>query len=121
MYFLRKGLDLLDENGILSYIFPNTFLSINNGTGLREWILENFDILQITDLSNDKTFEDASARTCIFTVRKSKTENNITEFWEIISDEKKFKKKSEFNRSFLKENIANWLTIFSYLKENYEV
>jgi tRNA G10 N-methylase Trm11 len=121
MYFLRKGLDLLNENGILSYIFPNTFLSINNGVELRKWILENFDILRITDLSNDKTFEDASVRTCIFTVRKSKRKNNITEFWEIIPNEKKFHKKSEFTREFLKENISNWLTLFSYSKENQEI
>jgi hypothetical protein len=121
MYFLRKGLDLLNENGILSYIFPNTFLSINNGIELRKWILDNFDILRITDLSNDKTFEDASVRTCIFTVRKSKKENNITEFWEIIPNEKKFQKKSEFSREFLKENVSNWLTLFSYSKENQEI
>lgn len=121
MYFIRQGLDLLTDGGILSYIFPNTFLSINNGIDLREWLLDNYDILRITDLSNDKTFEDAAVRTCIFTIRKTRTYDNITEFWDIESAEKKFYKKSEFSRIQLKENVSNWLVLFCYSISNQNI
>ncbi|NBR94820.1 MAG: hypothetical protein EBT55_00735 [Proteobacteria bacterium] len=74
IYFISKGLHLLSDNGRLFYIFPNTFLSTLYGLEYRKRIIENNSLINITNLSDDKTFEYANVRTCICGFQKTKND-----------------------------------------------
>lgn len=71
IYFISLYKKILKQNSVLSYIFPNTFLSTIFGKTYREILFKNVQVYQIVDLSSDKTFSDASVRTCILTFKNS--------------------------------------------------
>ncbi|MCB0516017.1 MAG: Eco57I restriction-modification methylase domain-containing protein [Bacteroidetes bacterium] len=66
--FYEKGLDLLSNNGVLSYITSNKFLSQGYGFKLRQLFL-NFKINRIVNFNFD-VFDAATVRTCIFEITK---------------------------------------------------
>lgn len=49
-YFLSKSIDLLEENGILSFILPESILNIKVHNDIRRTILKNTSILKIVKL-----------------------------------------------------------------------
>jgi len=49
IFFFKKGIELLNKNGINSYITPHTFLVYNQFENLRKWIYNNTSIIEITD------------------------------------------------------------------------
>ena len=116
IYFISQAINLLKDGGIVSFIFPNTFLSILYGQKYREWILNNFEILSIVDLSNDNTFEDASVRTCIFTVRKQGRANKVN-FIKIDDKTKEFKIINEIDYDTLNKSLDNWLRLLEFNPE----
>lgn len=120
IYFISLATNkLLNKNGYLAYIFPNTFLSTLYGKKYRERIIENYTINEIVDLSNDETFEDASVRTCVFNIQNKKTDNYKIDFKTLIVNKEKerfFKSINTYSNQFLKEKTENWLSISS-LKE----
>ena len=113
IYFISRAISLLKDGGIVSFIFPNTFLSILYGQKYREWILENFEILSVVDLSNDNTFEDASVRTCIFTIKKIKKTNEVN-FIRIDNNTKEFKISNKIDYDTLRKSLANWLKLLDF-------
>lgn len=60
IYFFERGLSLLKENGLLSFITPNRFLSASYGVALREFLIDNYRIVCLIDYSDKAVFEDAS-------------------------------------------------------------
>ncbi len=76
--FLIKGLCLLKEKGLFSYIIPNTILRTTTYDIIREYILNNTKILQIVDLKAN-VFEGVTASTIILTLEKNykNINNNI--------------------------------------------
>ncbi|MCD4747654.1 MAG: N-6 DNA methylase, partial [Bacteroidales bacterium] len=118
IYFISLATDkLLKKDGRLSYIFPNTFLSILYGENYRQKIIDNFKLQEIVDLSNDNTFVDASVRTCILTLQNEQTTNFDVVFKKIESDnDKQIVELNKQNNHFLKQNIENWLNVSSYSK-----
>ena len=78
IYFFEKGLNILNERGILSYITPNRFLSASYGTALREHIIFQFKLNSIIDYSDTNVFPDASTYPVITTItQKIETPYNI--------------------------------------------
>ena len=75
IYFFEKGLRIIKQKGILSYITPNRFLSASYGKALREFILNNFEIISLVDYSDKKVFADASTYPVISFFR-NKTKDN---------------------------------------------
>ena len=118
IYFISLATDkLLKEGGLLSYIFPNTFLSILYGKNYRQKIIDNFKLQEIVDLSNDNTFVDASVRTCILTLQNKQTAHYDVVFKKIESDNiKQIIELNKQNNHFLKQNIDNWFSVSSYSK-----
>jgi len=125
IYFISLATDyLLKKDGVLSYIFPNTFLSILYGKDYRKKIIDNFTLQEVVDLSNDNTFVDASVRTCIFTLKNNKLNNFDTIFKKIEIESENNKSIIEVNRKdkhFLKQNIDNWLSILSYTEKEFQI
>jgi len=74
--FIEKALKLLKPKGYFSFIIPNSFLNQNYSKVLREWIIKDFRIMGIVDLSQVKVFEAAEVNTCILVLQKSKPPKN---------------------------------------------
>lgn len=67
--FIVKSLELLNDNGILSFILPKNFLNCLYYNKLREYINNNFEILNIINCENK--FIETQQETFIFIVKKN--------------------------------------------------
>lgn len=110
-YFISKGLDILNNKGYLSYIFPNTFLSVNFGIKYRKKILNNYSVHSLIDLSNDPTFKDASVRTCIVLL-SNQTNNKNTNLYKFNDTTFSADLMNMVLKNNLSEQIANWHSLF---------
>jgi len=72
--FIEKGLGILNDNGILSYINPNSMLVNSSYLKLRKLIIPFID--KIVKLP-DNVFADAKVETIIFELNKKKTDSNV--------------------------------------------
>ena len=98
VYFFEKGLQLLCNNGVLSYITPNKYLCANYGKELRSYLIANTQLLQFLDVSRDNIF-DASIYPIVILIQKKQT--NITYNFNCIDKEK-------FNRSFSSAQLTDF-------------
>lgn len=55
--FIIKSLELLNENGILAFVLPSNFINCLYYNKLREYIYQNFKIIDIIDCKEDKYLE----------------------------------------------------------------
>ncbi|MDR1762780.1 MAG: Eco57I restriction-modification methylase domain-containing protein [Dysgonamonadaceae bacterium] len=69
-FFIERGDQLLNENGILCFINPNQFLSTNSGFGLRKHLIEKKNILFIVDVSYVKVFDGAATYPIVYAFNK---------------------------------------------------
>lgn len=72
--FIEKSIKLLKDNAVISFITPNTFLTNIHSEPLRNYILENTNILSIV-LYKYSVFKDASVDNCVFILSKNKIDN----------------------------------------------
>jgi hypothetical protein len=79
-HFYFKGINLLKENGILTFISSKTFWTIQTKKNLRDLILNNKLIL-LVDTANP--FETAMVDTCIAIVQKQKATDYIINFLDL--------------------------------------
>jgi type I restriction-modification system DNA methylase subunit len=75
IYFFEKGLNIINQQGILSYITPNRFLSASYGKALREILVKEHEILGLIDYSDKRVFEDASTYPVISFLKPKEREN----------------------------------------------
>ena len=75
IYFFEKGLDIINQKGVLSYITPNRFLSASYGKALREILVNRYEILSLIDYSDKRVFQDASTYPVISFLKKKEREN----------------------------------------------
>lgn len=80
--FFEKSMDILKNNGILSFICSNKFATVDYGKKLREFLLK-FKILQYNDYAGTKIFSDAQVDPCIIIIKNTKPTNHT-----ILIDEK---------------------------------
>lgn len=112
--FIEKSLTLLDKNGVLSLITPNTFLTIPSSKMLRRFIIDNFEF--ITILNYDQTvFESAAVNNIVFVLQKvNPRKNSSFEAFDLIKD----KSLNEASRIVIqqlkaKQNVKYEINIFS--------
>lgn len=72
--FLLYTKHVLKENGISGYITSNKFMTIKSGNSVRNYMIQNYQIHQITDLGDTKLFT-ASVLPCIIIFSLGKTKN----------------------------------------------
>ena len=78
--FIIKSLELLNVNGILSFILPKNFINCIYYNKLREFIYTNYTILDIVECNDDK-FIDTLQDTIIFIIQNKKDViNNNSKF-----------------------------------------
>jgi len=72
--FYEKGINILKDNGAFSFITPSLFIKGIRYESLRNFLLENTEIIEIDD-KGDGVFADVKMPTAIFVARKKKINN----------------------------------------------
>jgi len=84
--FIEKGIQLMKEKGILSFIVPHTWLSLESFSDLRDYILNTCKIKSVI-ICPRKVFQDAEVETLIFVFEKCSNEtfrkNNLIQIFQI--------------------------------------
>lgn len=69
--FVEKSIELMDKQGYLSFIIPNTFLANEYSQKFRELLLEKTQIIDIYNVG--AVFEDANVETLVLTLNHEKS------------------------------------------------
>jgi hypothetical protein len=75
VYFFEKGMDILKNKGILTFICSNKFIRANYGKNLRRLILKNI-IRFYNDYSGRNVFGDVAVDPCIISIKKDYPKND---------------------------------------------
>lgn len=75
--FFEIGIELLNDNGVLGYITPNSYLFNQSFSRFRKYLKKEKLINKIIDFKSEKIFENVSAYTAITIIRKDVVNNNI--------------------------------------------
>jgi type I restriction-modification system DNA methylase subunit len=94
--FIEKGIQLLKNEGLISFIIPSVILSIPYGKLLREKIVKDFYLDRIVDFTGFKVFSDAMVESCILSIEKSKKSNNQILVQKPLSNIYDFEQNSSF-------------------------
>jgi hypothetical protein len=76
VYFIEKGISVLQENGQFSFIVANKFLRAGFGKPLRNY-LQNFQLTEIIDFNDLPVFEEATTYPCILSVVNKTNETSF--------------------------------------------
>lgn len=112
VYFFEKGISLLKDNGVLSYITPNKYLCANYGVAVRKYFLDNTRILKLWDVSDSNCF-DAAVYPIVTTVIKTLGSKNDYDFTVITRNKHAISYKSN-SLTILPENIWGFLLSDSF-------
>ena len=82
-YFIAKGQQVLNINGRMAFIVPNTIFLNLLARRFRHFIASSFRVESLTDLSTMDVFKNATIRTAIPLLLKSSTPNERIEFTEL--------------------------------------
>lgn len=75
IYFYEQGLNILKNEGLMSFISSNKFTRIKYGKPLRNLILEH-TFLKYFDFTYFQVFQDATVESCILTIKKIHPDEN---------------------------------------------
>ena len=85
-FFIYKGLDLLNQDGLLHYITTNYWITADSALKLRRYLKSNTSIIRMVNLDNYKLFKDAKGmHNLIFSISPKK---NLDCKISVLSDEK---------------------------------
>lgn len=119
VYYLMHTASFLKENGKLGYVISSSWLDVSFGTGLQEFLLDNFKIIAIIDNQKMRSFETASINTVILIIEKCSNdnlrENNTVKFVRIYTDYKELIGQSDDENRF--ENINKFISIIENTKK----
>jgi len=77
LVFYEIGINMLNKNGVLSYIAPSSFFTSLAGENFRNWIIETNKVRSICDLKHFQPFN-ATTYTAIVTIDNSKIDDVIS-------------------------------------------
>lgn len=128
--FYEKSLQLLNRNGLLSFICSNRWLYNQYGQLLRDSIAQNYNLKKILNIENSSPFdENVIAYPCITTIENCPRKKDLSYFEsssEVISfNSLKFQKitnptDSSWENIFLKYNI-NHLALNGIVEQGFEI
>ncbi len=75
--FIEKSLQLLKDGGIYSQIVPYPVTNQNYAKRIRQIIINNYDLFEITDLKGIQVFESATVTNCILFIKKVLPKNCV--------------------------------------------
>lgn len=74
--FIYKGVQLLKNNGINTYILPTSFYKEKHSTELRKYFIENVQIKELIDFKEVVIFEGIARQTGIYLIKKGFVDKN---------------------------------------------
>ena len=74
-FFTSLGIELLKNNGTLSYIAPNNWLTTAGGKKMRNHIMKETVIKEFINFGDYMVFENASQQTMVFLLEKNENKN----------------------------------------------
>jgi len=78
-YFLIHATNFLKDNGRLAFIISDSWLNMNFGRALKEFLLRHYKITAIIGFE-ERVFKDAQIRTILILVENSSSKNNRVRF-----------------------------------------
>jgi len=116
--FCQKSINLLNDNGKLGFITPNSYIKGNYFKKLRE-LLATYQIIKIVDFNNFLVFEDANVFSAIVILEKSEQKKS----WLLYSDLNSIKGSVEPKTiNFVPQNaIQNKLNKFPKFTDFFEI
>lgn len=70
VYFFIHGTGFLRDGGRFGFVVSNSWLDVDYGKGLQEFLLENYKIVAIIESKVERWFADADINTCIVILEK---------------------------------------------------
>ena len=70
--FIEQGLKLLKDHGLISYIVPNKFASLDYGLNIRRIMLSKTKVEELLDVSHLKVFGNVGVYPYVFRIRNAK-------------------------------------------------
>lgn len=92
---IARSFSLLKEGGVISFVLPKTILRVSSYSKLRQFMLNNFTILQIVDLG--KYFEDVRGEQIILFLKKKISKKYQTSIKILTNKNKSIKDHEEFS------------------------
>ncbi len=128
--FFEQSLNLLKENGILSFICSNRWLNNQYGTGLRELISSKYNLVKLLNIEKSSPFdEDVIAYPCISTISNETSvgttlfcEDNSKEidFDNVVFNQINMPKNSSWQNLFLEYDI-NHSALLGIVEQGFEI
>jgi len=84
-YFIEKGINLMNENGLFSFILPNKFLKATYGKNIRKVIKEDANLELLLDFDDYPVFADATTYPIIYVLNKKSNDKAKTFFYSEIN------------------------------------
>lgn len=72
LLFIERGIQMLTENGFLSYINPIRFFNSDYGFGCRKFIVNNHRLKSVLDISQLPVFQNVLTYPCVIIIQKGK-------------------------------------------------
>lgn len=121
-YFIEKGINLMNQDGLFSFILPNKFLKATYGKNIRKVMKEDTNLELLLDFDDYPVFADATAYPIIYILNKN--ENYKKETFIYASINKKESSSDPINDleqrqhrvpfKALSENMWNFIDITSF-------
>ena len=86
LVFFEIGINMLNENGKLAYITPNSWLTSTAGTNFRNYLKDSKTLLEIYQYGHYKVFDGINTYTCITMLCKTPKTNNMFVCYRNTSD-----------------------------------
>lgn len=119
-YFYLRGLEILNKNGLISYITTNTFLFNVNADKFRKEIISSSTLDGIYDLTEVDVFKKAKVRTVIKYGLKTINKSYGIEYFDFNPDYENFYFKNRKPVKELLKNDKKWLFMMRF-SENQEI
>lgn len=75
--FVEKGMNIIKDNGLISFIMPNKWLQAGYGKPLREYFLRH-KLIELIDFGDIQIFEGATTYPCIFIAQNSEPQKEFS-------------------------------------------
>ena len=98
-------IDLLNKNGIISFIAPNTWVTSSGASTMRNKILSETQILRYVDFTDHMIFNSAAIQTMVFCLKKSQEGYSDIRYTKVQN--------SNFNESFVTGILCGYDREFS--------
>jgi len=83
--FITMALGLLNAGGMFGYIIPNKLQVLKSARWLRKYILDNFSVQEIVDISNLEVFKNISVYPILLFIKNEKKGNNKVKTFDSVS------------------------------------